>query len=97
MPNSIRLVRIDADQQLIQIRYFLSGQLPEERFWLFGRPAEPIFSKVRDLTYLDRVLMHERIVWLPATAEIRVSINGRRMPLEFGPQPEPVVYGESDT
>ena len=90
VPTVINLIRVDQDQQLVQIRYFFADDLPAEAFRATGVAVQPVYAKVRDLTYLNRVLLRERIVWLPATDEIRVSLNGRRMPLDFGPIPEPV-------
>ncbi len=48
-----------------------------------GRAARPAYAKTRDITYFNRVLLYERIMWLPAAADLAVSIDGRRMPLAF--------------
>lgn len=89
-PAAIALEKLDADQRLVQLRYFFGGQAPFEEIWLDGRPARPAYAKTRDITYLKRVLLHERIAWLPADAEIAISLDGRRVPLLFGAPPNPV-------
>ena len=83
VPASIAPAKLDADQRLVQLRYFFGGSPPDEEVSVGGRPARPAYAKTRDITYFNRVLLHERIAWLPATADLRVSINGRRMPLAF--------------
>lgn len=90
VPSTLRLETLDADQRLVQIRYFCGNPRPEERIWIDGRPGQPVYAKTRDLVYLNRLLLHERILWLAATADVRVSINGLRMPLELGASSDPV-------
>jgi glycosyltransferase involved in cell wall biosynthesis len=88
VPASVWLEKLDADQRLVQLRYFYGGATPDEKLWVDGRRALPAYAKTRDLVSLNRVLLHERIAWLPATAELGVSLNGRRMRLHFGAQPQ---------
>lgn len=95
-PPSVRLVRIDAQQHIAQFRYHFGGELPPEEFWASGRLVEPAYGKIRDLSFFGRVLLHERILWLPAVAELRVFFGGRPVPLEFGRAPEVVVAAEPD-
>lgn len=88
-PAAIPLVRVDADQQIVQVRYYFGGRLPLETWFADGAVVEPVHAKIRDFVYFGRILMHERIAWLPATAEIQVSVNGHRMPLALGAPAEP--------
>ncbi len=89
-PTSLPLVRVDTGRELVQVRYWFGGDLPAEEFRVRGLLIEPVHAKVRDVSYLGRVLMHERIVWLPATGTIRVVIDGRAVPLTLGTRPDPV-------
>lgn len=90
VPVAVPLERVDADQQIVQIRYFFDGDLPREDFRVRGVAVEPVHSKIRDLTYLHRVLVRERILWLPATGTIRMWLNGQSAPLHLGRLPEPL-------
>ena len=83
VPASIALSKLDADQRLVQLRYFFGGSAPDEEISVGGRAARPAYAKTRDITYFNRVLLYERIMWLPAAADMAVSIGGRRMPLAF--------------
>lgn len=87
VPGSLRLASLDGDQRLVAIRYFCGSPPPAEELWLDGRADRPAYAKTRDIFYLGRLLLHERILWVPAMKEIRVAINGRRMPLELGTDP----------
>ncbi|MEW1954926.1 CDP-glycerol glycerophosphotransferase family protein [Terrabacter sp. NPDC080008] len=88
-PTSLPLIRVDSGREIVQIRYFYGGELPTEEYRVRGLPIQPVHSKVRDITYLGRVLMHERIVWLPADGTIRVALDGRQVPLTLGAPQEP--------
>ena len=68
---------VDHDQQLIKVTYLFTGDLPEEEFVGRGQRVEPVHAKIRDIDYHGRVLLHERIVWLPLRL-LRVRLDGRR-------------------
>jgi glycosyltransferase involved in cell wall biosynthesis/CDP-glycerol glycerophosphotransferase (TagB/SpsB family) len=89
-PLSLPLIRIDSGREIVQVRYFYGGDLPLEDFRVRGMAIQPVFAKVRDITYLGRVLMRERIVWLPASGTIRIALDGRQVPLTLGAPQEPV-------
>jgi hypothetical protein len=91
VPAAARLDKLDVDQRLVRLRYFHGEPEPAEELWVDGRPAVPSRAKTRDLVYLNRVLLHERIAWLPATSELRIAIDGRPVPLELGAQPAAVM------
>ena len=88
-PKQLYINRIDADKVIAQIRYLYAAELPEEEFRVRGRPVQPVHAKIRDISCLGRVLMHERIVWLPADGTIRIALDGNPMPLLMGPEPDP--------
>lgn len=96
VPVTIPLERVDADQQIVQIRYFFDGGVPREEFRVRGVAVEPVHSKIRDLTYLHKVLVRERILWLPATGTIRMWLNGQSAPLHLGRLPEPLYVARPE-
>ncbi|NDR52814.1 CDP-glycerol glycerophosphotransferase family protein [Actinomyces sp. 565] len=48
-----------------QVSYFFTSSPPREQWYVDGAPAEPTSTKIVDHAYFDRVLVHERLVWLP--------------------------------
>ena len=69
--------KLDTDQRLVRVTYRFVGPCPSEQFFTEGVPARPVYAKTRSLTYFDRTMMHERIVWLPSGA-IRVELDDVR-------------------
>jgi glycosyltransferase involved in cell wall biosynthesis/CDP-glycerol glycerophosphotransferase (TagB/SpsB family) len=74
-PDGLTLTRFDVAMGLQRLEYRYRGTLPAESFVVDGRPVEPAFSKTRDLVYLNRTLLLERIVWVPAGRELAVSLD----------------------
>ena len=98
-PSSVRLERIDAQQRIALVRYFYAGDAGQAARSLRrvpGRVVRPLYAKIRDLTYFGRVLVRERIVWLPATDEIRVFLDGRQMPIDLGQESDPIYAALPD-
>ena len=87
-PRALPLIRIDDQRRIVQVRYFFSGQTPREKYFADGLRVEPVFAKVRAVRYFRRVLVQERILWLPAVSALRAEIDGRSMPLILGPEPQ---------
>jgi glycosyltransferase involved in cell wall biosynthesis len=85
------LNRLDEDQDLVQVSYRYTRRAPAEEVLSDGVPVEPAYSKVRDHDVLGRALMHERILWLPAGASLRVRLDGRDVALELE-QPRRTTY-----
>ncbi len=67
--------RIDHLRGLVRYRYYVGTSAPDEQVLLDNRPVRPVHAKVRDLSYLNRVLLRERIVWLPLGATL--TLDGR--------------------
>lgn len=61
-----------------QVSYFFTGALPEEQWRVDGKPVEPTSTKIVDHAYFDRVLVHERLVWLPR-GTVTGLIGGREV------------------
>ena len=71
----VRVDQLDTRQRLVRVRYRFTGEPPAEEFYSGGRLVTPSFAKVRAIRYFDRVMLNERIVWLPL-GSIRVRLNG---------------------
>ena len=67
---------MDQRQSLVRITYRFTHDRPDEEFLVDGVPVQPVYGKVHGLRYFDRVLLNERIVWLPLGA-VRVRLDGR--------------------
>ena len=59
-----------------QVTYFHTGPTPDEAWTVDGAPTAPTCTKTVDHTYFDDVLIHERVIWLPAGA-VAVTLNGQ--------------------
>lgn len=81
---------LDEDQRLTRVTYRYTHDAPQEQFMLNGVPVEPVHHKVRDLVYHDRVMLHERIAWLPS-GTLRLFLNGAPVPMRVS-EPSPLVH-----
>ncbi|MDU0347374.1 CDP-glycerol glycerophosphotransferase family protein, partial [Actinomyces sp. MRS3W] len=61
-----------------QVSYFFTGALPREQWRVDGVPTVPTSTKIVDHSYFDRVLVHERLVWLPK-GTLTAVIDGREV------------------
>jgi hypothetical protein len=86
--SPVAIDAIDHDQKLIRITYFLHGDKPNEVFLLDGRETAPAFAKYRACNYFRRMLLRQRIVWLPFTQEknIEVFLDGKLTEITLGKQ-----------
>ncbi len=78
---------IDADQRIVQVRYYYGGDLPHEEFRVGGLVTTPVYSKCRSLCFLGKRMASERIVWLPDSGSVQVVLDGRplRLRRHLGP------------
>lgn len=81
--------RRDRRANLDRIRYRYTGDLPNEKFSLNGVPVRPVHAKSRDLDYFERLLLRERVVWIPR-GDVSVSLDGAKVELRGG-DPRPPV------
>ncbi|MGN6613151.1 MAG: bifunctional glycosyltransferase/CDP-glycerol:glycerophosphate glycerophosphotransferase [Angustibacter sp.] len=88
-PIELTVNRIDADRQIAQIRYYYAGEPPVEQFKARGYVVRPIHEKRRAVRFLGKTMMYERIVWLPATGTLAVSLDRRPMPIRAGRASDP--------
>jgi GT2 family glycosyltransferase len=85
------LDRYDEEQDLVQVVYRFTRRLPVEEVLSDGEPIVPPHAKVRDHEVLGRAVIHERILWLPAGAPLRLRLDGRDVALELE-QPRRTSY-----
>lgn len=88
--------RLDSHRHLVRIRYHYTGPAPVESIWVGGEAVQPAAGKHRALSYHDRVLMHERIVWVTSRSTVRLTVAGAPMRLDTEPAQVP-RYGLSAT
>jgi glycosyltransferase involved in cell wall biosynthesis len=67
----------DDGRDLVRLSYYFTGNRPDEVVRVRGRDVAPYSSKVRDVVSHDRVLLHERILWVSSRATVRLRLNGR--------------------
>ncbi len=83
--------RVDARQRLVQVRYRFTGQLPLEAFEGNGVAVSPAYAKTRTVSYHDRVLLRERILWFESNSSLRCRLNDSPVEVVFR-EPVPPVY-----
>jgi CDP-glycerol glycerophosphotransferase (TagB/SpsB family) len=64
----------DHEQCLIRLSYYLHGNKPSEEFFIDEQRVEPAFSKYRGCRFFRRMLMRQRIVWLPSGTGQNLSV-----------------------
>lgn len=70
----------DRETGSARLSYFFTGPAPQEQLEIRGRLVEPRHAKIRDFTVNHRVLLHERIVWVPPrTLDVDVIVVGDRI------------------
>ena len=77
------LTRLDEQQDLVQVVYRYTRRAPAEQVLSDGVPVRPAYAKVRDHQVLGRTVLHERILWVPASAPLRILLDGRDVALEM--------------
>jgi hypothetical protein len=73
----------DPAEKLARVRYFLTGEPPEEQVFNGDEPTGPRDAKTRDLAWFGRVLVRERILWVPFAPDLRLRVDGRWADLVF--------------
>ena len=81
--SPVSIDAIDHDQKLVRITYFLHGEKPSEVFLLDGCETTPAFEKYRACMYFRRMLLRQRIVWLPIDKENDIEIQLDERPTEI--------------
>ena len=79
------LARLDEAQGLVQVLYRYTRRAPVERILSDGVEVRPAHAKVRDHQVFGRTVIHERILWVPAHAPLRIQLDGRDVALLLEP------------
>lgn len=82
--SSVDIDAYDHDQCLLRLTYYVHGDKPVEAFLLDGKPIEPAFAKYRACNYFRRMLMRQRIVWLPVALESTIEVMLDSVAAEIG-------------
>ncbi|HEY8238682.1 MAG TPA: glycosyltransferase family 2 protein, partial [Candidatus Limnocylindrales bacterium] len=75
MPFVVR-GKLDREMGLRRLGYRFVGAQPDERFVVDGVEVAPAFAKTRAHRYYGRVLIDERIIWIPWGTTIQVFLDG---------------------
>ncbi|HEX2892758.1 MAG TPA: glycosyltransferase [Marmoricola sp.] len=81
--DSVWIDTFDADQRLARVRYFFTGEAPEERVYNGEAPTGPVHAKTRALGWFGRVLVRERVLWVRFGPDLRVRLDGRWAEVSF--------------
>jgi glycosyltransferase involved in cell wall biosynthesis len=81
----------DATEQLARVRYYFTGASPDEVVTSGEAPIAPQHAKTRDLAWFGRTLVRERILWVQAAPDLRVSLDGRWTDLGFERRPQEMI------
>ncbi len=78
----------DHDQGLVRLSYYIHGTKPQEEFFVDGRVIQPAFAKYRACNFFRRMLLRQRIAWLPVAAadSLSVHLDGRLAPITLDPE-----------
>jgi glycosyltransferase involved in cell wall biosynthesis len=85
------LTRLDEAQDLVQVSYRYTRRAPAEQVLSDGVPVRPAHAKVRDHQVFGRTVIHERILWVPAGAPLRLRLDGEDIALQLE-QPHRTTY-----
>ena len=75
--------KFDPQQQLVRMRYRFTGRAPSEELHSGDVPVAPRHAKTRDVSLFGKVLMRERILWVPYRPDARLRLDGRWMKVVF--------------
>lgn len=89
--SSVVVDALDTERRLVELRYHFTGRAPLEQILLRGKPVAPYAAKTRDVLYLRRSLVQERILWVPADGTLGVRLDGVPVPITFE-WPHPKSY-----
>ncbi|WP_404351018.1 bifunctional glycosyltransferase family 2 protein/CDP-glycerol:glycerophosphate glycerophosphotransferase [Phycicoccus jejuensis] len=88
--SDVALSFLDRKRELVRVTYYFAGERPVEEFRVRGRVVSPRHAKDRAVQFFGQTLISQRIVWLPANGTIRMTLDGRPVPLDIGQSPDPV-------
>lgn len=92
--DAVLIERVDARQRLVAVTYHYCGPAPDEEFVLDGQTGSAAYQKTRAITYHDKTLLRERILWFPAGARVKILLNGRSTEVVAQPTKPPAYAVE---
>ncbi len=84
-----RVSAFDRDQRLVRLAYYFTGEPPAEELAVGGETVRPAYAKTRDVAVHERVLLRERLLWVPSSAPVRLRLDGRAVDIGLD-EPAPV-------
>ncbi|HWU23977.1 MAG TPA: CDP-glycerol glycerophosphotransferase family protein [Nocardioides sp.] len=88
----VQYERLDEDEAQVRVSYFFTGDRPVEKWLVDGEPWTPAHIKDRVLEFAGKVVMRQRIAWLPADRTTRLTLNGAPMDIKYEVVTEPVAF-----
>ena len=87
--STVELDAYDHDQGLVRLSYYVHGEPPTETLVIDGATAAPAYAKYRACRCFHRLLLRQRLVWLPVVGAttLEVMLGGVTMPVTIGAQP----------
>lgn len=78
--------RFDEEQGLLRLTYFQHGHKPAETFEVDGVGVTPAYEKYRGCRFFSRMLLRQRIVWIPVAdgTGVALRLDGRPVPIALG-------------
>jgi glycosyltransferase involved in cell wall biosynthesis len=74
--------RLDTDRRLVRVRHFRDAKGEELR--VRGKAVQPVFGKVREVSWFGHLLVSERVAWLPAVGALSVWVDGEPCQAHIG-------------
>jgi glycosyltransferase involved in cell wall biosynthesis/CDP-glycerol glycerophosphotransferase (TagB/SpsB family) len=72
----VAITKIDRQTRTQRAVLSFNGDLPSVRFSRGGRPVEPRWSKVADVTYFGEHWHSEYLAWIPTVEDIDATVDG---------------------
>jgi len=89
--ESATLLDYDPETNLALLSYYFTGELPEEVIEVAGQELEPRLAKTREFVLYERMVMRQRLCWIPVDGTIHLTLDGREVPIEVRQAPQPTT------
>jgi len=86
-PSQVELATVDERHQLVQIVYWFTGVLPEERWTVDESSVRPVHETIEDVEFYGRVLARRRVVWLTRGQLTTAALDGQPVAFSRGGDP----------
>ena len=89
--ESAQIIEYDAQRGLALLSYHVTGELPDELIEVSGRVLEPRLAKTREFTLYERLVLRERLIWIPTDGTVQLTLGGRPVPIGARRMPDPAT------